>query len=84
MMLVQNKFLMLLIGLSLLVVSVMSFMNLSTVAIGSDVHALWIIFSIALTLVGLLVSPVLVVMSLGALVKLVLQPTLKYKRKREE
>ena len=80
----QNNVLMLLLGIGILLVSGNSFINLSTIAIESDFQALWTVFAIALTLIGLLVAPVLVIMSCGGLVKSVMQPVIKHKRKHAE
>jgi hypothetical protein len=77
----QNNVLMLFIGIGILLVSGNSFINLSTSAIESNIQALWAVFAIALTLTGLLVAPVLVIMSFGGLVKQVLQPARKQKQK---
>ena len=79
-----NNFLTLLIGLGILLVSVNSFMNLSTITIESSIHALWTVLAIAFTLTGLLVSPVLVVMSFGGIVKRAIHPARKQKQKNIE
>ena len=80
----QSNVLMLFIGISILVVSANSFINLSTIAIASDAQALWTLFTIALTIMGLLVSPVFIIMALGGLAKNVMQPARKQKSKNSE
>jgi heme/copper-type cytochrome/quinol oxidase subunit 2 len=80
----QNNVLMLFIGIGILLVSGNSFINLSIVAIESDIQALWAVFAITLTMTGLLVAPVLVIMSFGGLVKQVLHPARKQKQKNAE
>jgi hypothetical protein len=80
----QNNVLMLCIGIGILLISGNSFINLSTIAIESDIQALWAVFAITLTMTGLLVAPVLVIMSFGGLVKQVMQPVRKQKQKNAE
>jgi hypothetical protein len=77
----QNNVLMLFIGIAILLVSGNSFINLSTITIDSDLQALWTVFAISLTIMGLLISPVLIMMSLGSMVKHVLHPSRKQKQK---
>ena len=80
----QNNVLMLCIGIGILLVSGNSFINLSTIAIESDFQALWAVFAITLTMTGLLVAPVLVIMSFGSLIKTMMQSVIKHKRKHTE
>jgi hypothetical protein len=80
----QNNLLLLVIAAGLLGFSAISFINLSQMAIDSQIDAVWSFIAITLTLTGLLVSPVLALLALTRIIKSVIQPALKYKRKRTE
>ena len=77
----QNHTRTLLISLCILGFSINSVINLSMSPIENSLSAAWIFTSIILTLAGILISPVLIVMALGNLVKNTLQPERKVKQK---
>ena len=82
--LLHNYAFLFLIALVIFGFSFASFLNLSTAAIDNEGQAAWSLVAIALTLAGLLISPVLALGALSSVVKGVLQPALKSKRKHQE
>jgi hypothetical protein len=60
-----------------------SFLNLSSAPIDNHGQAVWTVFAISLTLAGLLVSPLLALRAVSVIFKLMIQPALKHKRKRD-
>jgi hypothetical protein len=80
----QNNTLVFVIALIIFGFSFASFLNLSASPIDTQGQAAWSLVSITLTLAGLLISPVLALGAFSGIVKSVMQPALKNKRKHEE
>jgi hypothetical protein len=69
---------------AILFVSLTSAANISTASIEGYPTAMWMFVAIVLTFAGLLVSPILVFMTFGQLVRESLNPISKIKRKNHE
>ena len=79
----QNNTITLIISLGILGFAVNSVINLSLAPIDTIFGATWMFVSIVLTLAGLFIAPVLVMVSLGGIVKNMMQPERKPKHKNQ-
>ena len=80
----QSRALNFLVSLALLIFSITSAANISSAPIEGYPTAIWMFIAIVLTFAGILVSPVLVFMTFGQLMRETLNPLGKIKRKNHE
>jgi hypothetical protein len=79
---VQNHIVALITALMILSASFASALHLSQVSFETHIGAAWTFAAIFLTVIGVLVSPLVVLGALMGIINEILQPTLKNKRKR--